>query len=83
MSGELGNIRLVILFLGLTTLMLAGGGIWLAHNERPVPDFLIALAGFSGGGLGAMLSKTSAQPETQDVKVVDSASSPVVVEPAE
>lgn len=59
MHGELGNVRLVIIFMGLTTLMLSGGGIWLAHNERPIPDFLIGLAGVAAGGLGAMLSKTS------------------------
>lgn len=75
MHGELGNVRLVIIFMGLTTLLLAGGGLWLAHNERPIPDFLIGLGSFAGGGLSALLSKTSTG--TQDVQVVNRPADPV------
>lgn len=84
MNNELGNVRLVIIFLGLITLIIVGGGVWLAHNEKGIPDAMISLGATSLGALGAMLSKTSSVPtETQDVRVVESEASPVVVEPAE
>jgi hypothetical protein len=81
-AGEIGNVRLVILFLGVATLIIIGGGVWLAHDGKNIPDALIGLGGTSLGALGAMLSKTSSGP--QDVQVVNQQKDPVPVEnPAE
>lgn len=84
MNGELVNVRLVIIFLGIATLIIIGGGVFLAAQEKGIPDALIGLGGTALGALGAMLSKTSAPPTgPQEVRVVESAADPVVVEGAE
>lgn len=75
---ELRNISLVIIFLGLTTLTIVGGGVYLAAAEKTIPDALIGLGGTSLGALGAMLSKTSTGP--QPVQVVSPLAAPVPVD---
>lgn len=75
---ELRNISLVIIFLGLTTLSIVVGAIFLALEEKTIPDALIGLGGTSLGALGAMLSKTSTGP--QPVHVINPPADPVPVE---
>lgn len=77
---EIRNISLVIIFLGLTTLTIVGGGVYLAAAEKGIPDALIGLGGTSLGALGAMLSKTSTGP--QPVQVINQPANPVPVDAA-
>lgn len=80
-NGELRNISLVILFIGIITTVIVGGVVWLAHNERAIPDALIALGAGGMGSLGTLLSKTSSSLE--QVQVVNPPSAPVPVEPTD
>lgn len=78
---EIRNISLVIIFLGMTTLIIVLGAVWLAADGKQIPDALIGLGGTSLGALGAMLSKTSTGP--QPVQVINAPADPVPVDPAE
>lgn len=69
MTGETGNVRLVIIFLGLVVLIGIAGGIYLASDDKTLPDALIAIVGAAGGSLASILAKTSTG--AQDVRVVD------------
>lgn len=79
MNHELGNVRLVIIFLGVATLLCVGGGLWLASDGIEIPEFVVAVGGGAIGALSGILSKTSTGP--QEVKVVESEHDPVVVQP--
>lgn len=70
-------VLLVICFLGVTILLCAGGGFYLAGKGVDVPEFLVGLGGTALGALGSLLARTHTDGP-QDVRVVDQ---PVEVDP--
>ncbi len=51
--------RIVVLMLGLTVLLIALGGIYLAANEvTTIPDILIAIGSAAVGALAGLLTPT-------------------------
>lgn len=69
MNGDTLNVRLVIIFLGLMSIIGLVGGIYLASVDKQLPDFLTTIVGASVGAVAGILSKTSTG--TQEVRVVD------------
>jgi hypothetical protein len=52
------NVRLVILFLGLTVLGCVLGGIVLAGLDKDVPESVLAVGSGAAGALAALLAST-------------------------
>lgn len=55
-------VKLVILAMTLCAVILIGGSIYLTASGKEAKD-LIALAGVSIGGLGALLAHTGTKPD--------------------
>lgn len=56
------TVRLVVATLGLVALLTIAGGFWLAHDDKGIPDALIALGSSSVGAIAALLARTSSAP---------------------
>jgi hypothetical protein len=65
------TVRLVILLLGVIGVLIAAGGIYLAANDKAIPEALVALGGTVVGGLAGLLSQTNATPTPVQMIPVD------------
>ncbi len=65
------TIRMIVLFMGLASLAVIAGGIFLANDERSLPDALIALGGVALGNLGTFLVSTRGSGDAEPVTVVN------------
>ena len=79
MNNERVTINLVVVFLGLVVLFGMAIGGYLAIDDKGVPDFIVATTSGAIGALGAMLAKTSASNEPQQVVVNNAPNEPVPV----
>lgn len=68
----------VVVLLGFGFLGCLAGGFFLAAQEIPVPDYLIALGAGSLGALSSLLANTAGQ--RQSVQIDQPANRPVPVE---
>lgn len=82
MTTEARTVQLVIIFLGVTVLLCVGGGFWLANGSKTIPDFLVAIGSGAIGALSGILSKTSSDPQVQEVQVMNRPANAVPVEDA-
>lgn len=69
MSTDAGNVRLAIIFLGLLAVVCLGGGIYLVHDDKSLPDALIAIG--SSAATAITLVVTRPIGGAQDVRVID------------
>lgn len=63
----------VIVFLGLTGLLVVAGGLYLAANDKSLPGELIAI----GAGAVSAIAAILASPVTRDVRVANNPDDPV------
>lgn len=76
-------VRAVVVFLGVITLSVVWGGIWLADHGQTLGDALIAMGSGALGGLtGFLVSSRSSGAEPQEVQVVNAPADPVPVDAA-
>lgn len=54
----MSNVRLVIVFLGVTLLACLCLIAWLLSNDKNIPDVFVAVAGGSLGALSGILTNT-------------------------
>ena len=58
MNTDRTTVQMVILFIGLSSLLILGGLIALAFAGRPIPEQLSTLGGATLGALGSLLART-------------------------
>ncbi len=76
-----GTVRIVVVFIGIITLVLISGAIFLVSVNKTVPDPIWTLAGGSLGAFSAMLVSTRTANGATPVNVVNPPANPVPVEP--
>lgn len=54
----MSNVRLVIVFLGVTLLASLGLIAWLLSNDKTIPDVFVGTVGASLGALAGILTNT-------------------------
>lgn len=78
------TVRAVVLFLGMTVVMVVAGCIWLTAHDKQLPDALISTGGVALGGLtGFLISSKSGTSDTQPVQVMNQTGDAVPVTPGD
>ena len=53
----MSNLRLVIIFLGVVTILCLGLIAWLLSNDKNIPDVFVGTVGAALGGLTGILAR--------------------------
>ena len=79
------TVQMVVAFIGLLSLIIAGGLIFLSYQGREIPEQLSTMGGATIGVLGSLLARTStnerrsSSEDVLPVEVKNSTDSPIPV----
>lgn len=58
MNTDRPTVRIVVAVLGIIAVAVVLGGIWLAADDKALPDALIAIGSGAAGAVAALLART-------------------------